>query len=181
MKRIIFVTSNNTKLENAKESFSSCEFKIIGEKIDLPEIQTLEQEDIIHQKAEYAFLKIKKPLFVDDTAFYIEGYNKFPGTLTKFINKTIGLDGLLKLYEEGQNAYFLTMICYMDGVKKIITKGILRGKLTKKISINFNKDTPLNSVFIPVGYNSPLIELDQFKVGNLHRIRALNILVKKLV
>lgn len=72
------------------------------------------------------------------------------------------------------------MICYIDGINKIVTEGKLVGTLTKKVSSRFNSDTPLNSIFIPEGYNKPLIDLNKSEVGNLHRVRALEKFKKEI-
>jgi XTP/dITP diphosphohydrolase len=172
MKKIIFVTGNQSKLLDAQKTLGKSGLEIVGQKLDFEEKQSLDQEEIVKNKARQAYGMIKLPLFVDDTGFYLDSYPQFPGTITKIINKTLGLVGFIKLFEEGQTAQFKTLVCFVDGKNEILVEGRLTGILTKKVSKNFNQDTPLNSIFIPDGYDKQLADLSE-DVGNLHRKRAL--------
>ena len=60
-------------------------FNIIGKKLDIPEIQTLNQKEVAIDKARKAYEILKQPLIVDDSGFFVNKYNNFPGVLTKFI------------------------------------------------------------------------------------------------
>ncbi len=181
MTKLIFATGSQTKLLDAQKAFQPLGIEVSGQKIEFDEKQSLDQAEIVRNKARQAYGAIRLPLFVDDTGFFIDSYSDFPGTLTKHINKTLGLSGIIKLFEEGQTAYFRTLICLIDDNSEIIAEGKLAGKLTKKISTKFNPETPLNSIFIPDGHNQPLIELvESAEIGNIHRINAINDLVGKL-
>lgn len=181
MTSIIFATGNQAKIDDAQKAFHKLGINVLGQKIDFQEIQTLDQEEIVRNKAWQAYHLTGKSLFVDDTGFYFDNYKQFPGTLTKFLNKTIGVTGLTKLFDEGQTGYFKTLICLKSNNQEIVVEGLLKGKLTKSISSIFNPDTPINSIFIPNGYDRPLIELTNSKeVGNFHRIDALNQLVDEI-
>jgi len=173
MNKLIFATGNQAKLLDASKALSELGIEIIGQKIEIEEIQSLDQEEIIMKKAKKAFEMVNLPLFVDDTGFYLDSYPQFPGTLTKYVNKTLGINGLSKLFEEGQTAHFKTLLCLITSDTVVIAEGKLSGKLTKKMSSNFNPDTPINSIFVPEGYNKPLIDLiENSNIGNLHRTRA---------
>lgn len=173
MDKLIFATGNQAKLQDASKALSELGIEIIGQKIDTEEIQSLDQEEIVIKKAKKAYEQVNLPLFVDDTGFYLDSYPQFPGTLTKYINKTLGIHGLSKLYEEGQTAHFRTLLCLISNDIVMVAEGNLSGKLTKRVSLNFNPDTPINSIFIPDGYDKPLIDLqDATGIGNLHRSRA---------
>lgn len=173
VKRILFITSNNAKLKDAQKLLNPDGTEIIGKKMTLVEIQSSDQSEIVTHKAKQAYAIEKEPVIVDDTAFFIENYPGFPGTLTKYVNSLLGLEGILKLIEEGYKASFVTMLCFKDKTNEVIVEGILKGRLTKKISKNFNPDTPLNSIFIPDGFDVPLSELvDNLDIGNTHRINA---------
>ncbi|KKT29853.1 MAG: hypothetical protein UW16_C0022G0013, partial [Microgenomates group bacterium GW2011_GWC1_44_10] len=102
MNKLIFATGNQAKLLDASKALSYLGIEIVGQKIDTEEIQSLDQEEIVTKKAKKAFEMVKSPLFVDDTGFYLDSYPQFPGTLTKHVNKTLGIQGLSRLYEEGE-------------------------------------------------------------------------------
>lgn len=180
MDTITFVTGNKVKLQEAQRFISIENVKVVGEKLELLEIQSLNQKEVVSHKARQAFNALNKPVLVDDTGFYIDAYSGFPGTLTKYVNSSLGIEGLTKLYEEGQVGHFLTLVCFFNGEKEVMAEGILNGKLTKKISPNFNPDTPISSIFIPEGFDKTLIDLAQQGVSNQHRINAFINLKKEL-
>ena len=120
MKRIIFATGNKAKIEDAVTALSELGIEVVGQKIDFEERQSLSQEDIVRHKARQAYQKLKLPLVVDDTAFFIDSYPQFPGTLTKHVNATLGLSGLTKLFDEGQTAFFKTLLCFIDVEHEVV-------------------------------------------------------------
>lgn len=183
MKKIIFATGNQIKLLDAQRVFKETNLEVVGQKIDFQEYQDLDQNKIVKQKARQAFQLIGSALFVDDTGFYLDAFPQFPGIMTKYINQTLGLVGLSKLFEEGQTAYFRTLLCLIDEQgNEIVTEGRLSGRLTKNISNVFNSDAPINSIFIPEGHEKPLSELSNVnEIGNTHRVNALKELSKKLL
>jgi len=106
-KEILFITDNKSKLEEASKIANEYGIQVIGKKIKLPELMTPNEEEIIIEKAKYAFEKIKKPLIVDDAGIYFEAYPNFPGAFTKFIIKLLGFEGIFKLLEgKDKKAYF---------------------------------------------------------------------------
>lgn len=178
--KITFITGNEAKLQDAQKTFTNG-VKIVGKKLELLEIQSHNQKDILLYKARQAFDLAKGPVLVDDTNFYIDSYNGFPGTLTRCVNSMLGIKGLSKLYKENERAHFLTMLCYKDGVNEIIVEGVSRGKLTKKASKVFDPNAPLNSVFIPDGFDKPIAELSEnIGLKNIHRVKAFKELKKAL-
>lgn len=177
---ITFVSRNKEKIKYFKSAFKDFA-KIVSKKIELPEIQSENQKKILLYKARHAFKLTKSPVLVDDTAFYINSYKNFPGTLTKYINSMLGIKGFMKLYEEGDQGHFLTMLCYKDKTCEIVTKGVSTGTITKKISKDLNSCTPLNSIFIPEGFYKPISELrNDLKLKNIHRDKAFIQLIKKI-
>jgi len=66
-------------------------------KIDIPEIQSLDLDEVVTQKAMDAFKKIKRPVLVEDISFEIKALNGLPGPFIKFFLKTLGTEGTVKL------------------------------------------------------------------------------------
>jgi non-canonical purine NTP pyrophosphatase (RdgB/HAM1 family) len=108
--------------------------------------------ELIRKKAKDAFAVIGQPLCVDDFGFYIEKFNKFPGALTKFIFKSLGYDGLLRLVDQDDRAYYKSLIAYTDGTNLEVFEGILKGRINKEVPSEYVENSPINSVFIPDGY-----------------------------
>jgi len=114
------------------------------------------------------------PCRVEDSGFFVEELNGFPGTYSKYVQETIGNEGILKLLEgkENRNAYFKTVIGYCDenGVK--LFKGIVRGKVSEEIrskGFGFAYD----SIFIPEGEDRTFAEMTAEEKSEIsHRKRA---------
>src|SRR5690606_9548162 len=99
MKEIHFITSNKGKILSLVNRLPKDRFIVIGEKIDLMEMQGNTAAEISELKAKLAFEKLGKPLIVQDSALHIPALNGFPGPYIKYIQDTIGPEGLLKLIE----------------------------------------------------------------------------------
>lgn len=150
-KQINILTTNSYKLKEFAEVLSS-DFKLLSSNLEIAEIQSMDQMELITKKAREAFSILKQPLCVDDFGFYIEKYNNFPGALTKYIFNSLGYKGLLKLVEECEPAYYRSLVAYYDGRVLKVFEGILRGKINKKIPLEYSSNSPINSIFIPDGY-----------------------------
>ena len=74
MKELYLITGNKSKFEEAREILKDTDIELKQEKIDLIEIQSIEQEQVVIDKAEQAFQKLKKPVLVDDTGIFFEEY-----------------------------------------------------------------------------------------------------------
>ncbi|HIH24369.1 TPA: non-canonical purine NTP pyrophosphatase [Candidatus Woesearchaeota archaeon] len=97
--RIIFITGNKHKMEEAAAILHDHDVERLD--IDLPEIQSLDPEEIITQKLAVARERLKTDndvrdtiIMVEDVSFWI-GDTGLPGPLIKFFNQTIGRPGLV--------------------------------------------------------------------------------------
>ena len=180
MKELYLITGNKSKFEEAREILKDTDIELKQEKIDLIEIQSIEQEQVVIDKAEQAFQKLKKPVLVDDTGIFFEEYIGFPGVYTKPLFHTLGLEGLQRLLTDAnRNAYFRTLICYKNEKTTKIFSGIWKGKITKDISKMFNPDWQYNSIFIPEGFKRPLSEISMEERAKFsHRKKAMDELKK---
>src|SRR4030042_2086542 len=66
-------------------------------RINIAEIQSLDLDEVITQKAKDAYKIIKKPVLVEDIRFEIDALNGLPGTFIKFFLKTLGTEGTVAL------------------------------------------------------------------------------------
>ena len=161
MSTIIFVTGNVNKLNEAKGILGN-KYNIINKKVDLPEIQSVDVEEVVKEKIKEAYKILKSPCFVEDTGLYIKKLNGFPGALIKFYYEYLNNTGICK-QTGGSKAYVETIIGYYNGKKIIILKGILNGTISKKPK--GNKGFGWDPIFIPNGKKKTLAELD-FKEKN---------------
>ncbi len=103
-------------------------------KIDLPEEQEIEVDKIIESKVRVAYNEIKQPVIVEDTGLYFEAMNGFPGALIKWVLKSMGNEGAIKMINgmEHRKAYAKTSIGYFDGKEFQVFSGIINGKINNE-------------------------------------------------
>jgi non-canonical purine NTP pyrophosphatase (RdgB/HAM1 family) len=122
MKKIYFVTGNKGKVMAFQNRLP--EGYIVEQLIvDLPELQNPDVEEIVREKAKFAYEKTGKSVIVQDSAFHIDALSGFPGPYIKYINETIGAAGVIKLMEGEKNrkAYFRGALGYVDEMGNVTT------------------------------------------------------------
>ncbi len=182
-KEICYVTSNDGKFEEVSGFIEKNEpsIKIKQFKTDIEEIQSLDQKEIAIDKARKAFELIKKPLLIDDSAIYFEKYNNFPGTLSKYISLGIGIEGIKKLIDEKDKAYFMLHMIYIDDPENItIFEGKCEGTLTKPKELSGCPTLPYDCIFIPNGIDKTYAQIRNTPEGDkyLYRLQALQKFLK---
>lgn len=151
-KKLYYVTSNSGKFQEVSKYLAECSPNIELEQLDLgiEEIQTDDQMKIAVDKAKKAWDFAKKPLLIDDAAIYFNRYNKFPGTMSKFVSLGMGFEGIKRIFDEGDKAYFLLYMIYIDGPESYeIFEGRCDGYLTKPENFNAHPELPYDAYFIP--------------------------------
>lgn len=162
MNELYYVTSNPDKFAEVDRFVRQAGVPLILKQaaIELVEIQSLDAAEIARDKARQAWEILKKPCIVDDAGIYFERYNNFPGTMTKFIYESIGFEGLFKLIEPGDRAYFKLVLAYCASEGSIVMfEGICHGTTTQPVDNNFPAQLPYAAVFIPDGQTRTLAEL----------------------
>lgn len=160
--KIYYATSNASKFGSVYRYISTQAPHIFLQQYDrdVAEIQSLSQVEIAINKAQQAWDYLKQPVLVDDTGFYIEKYNQFPGTLSKFVFEGIGFEGLLKLASPGDKAFFMGSIVYCDGPGQYkIFEDRCEGAIVKPIDFNVPKGYPYIFFFTPNGSSKSYAEL----------------------
>ena len=157
MKEITYVTGNWAKLESAKHALEPLGFKIDNVKMETPEIQADAVEEVSKYSAKWAAEKLGRPVLKNDSGLFVEALNGFPGVYTKYVDETIGEDGLLKLMEnlDNRNAYFKESIAYCKpGEEPVVFIGITKGIIDTKKS--GTEGWSWDFVFIPDGETKTL-------------------------
>lgn len=145
---LVVVTSNKNKIAEINE--------ILGtnhqvSQIHIPEIQSLDLDEVIAHKAEEAYRKIKKPVLVEDISLEIEALNGLPGTFIKFFLERLGTESTVKSVGKAKTDTIVTAaVAIFDGQNLKVFKGVVKGTLSKKNrgehGFGFDK------VFIPEGH-----------------------------
>jgi XTP/dITP diphosphohydrolase len=111
--RYCFITSNENKVRQARAILNR---PLSSRNLEIPEIQSLDIEEVIVKKAQEAYLKTKEPVLVEDTGLYINSLNGFPGALVKWVLAAIKNEGICNLLKgPDRSAYAKTGVCIYDG------------------------------------------------------------------
>ena len=168
---LVVVTTSSDKLAEINEIFGT---NHQVSKIDIPEIQSLNLDEVITDKAKKAFQIIKKPILVEDISFEIKALKGLPGPFIKFFLATLGTEGTVALVKGQDTTTKVTAaVAIYDGKNLKIFKGIIYGTLSPKnrgeYGFGFDK------VFIPKGYKKTFAQMPPgIKNKISHRVRALN-------
>ncbi len=174
-----YVTTNPGKFTEVSDYLHAAapQLKLKQFSPDIVEIQTSDQMAIAVDKAKKAWALLKKPLLLDDAAIYFEKYHKFPGTLSKFVSEGLGFEGIHRLIDPDDRAYFLLYMVYIDAPDSMhIFEGRCDGKLIKPDSFSGNPHLPFDVFFIPNGSEITYAEMyksfDRYATS-FYRIKAL--------
>lgn len=181
MKKIVFATNNQHKLDEVKkitegltEIVSLSEINCFD---DIPETaDTLEGNAL--QKARYVKEKFGFDCFADDTGLEVEALNNAPGVYSARYagpdhNSESNMKLLLKNMEgvTNRNARFRTVIALLMDGKEYLFDGIVEGVIIdeKRGNSGFGYDP----VFVPNGYNETFAQLGSDIKNNIsHRAKA---------
>ena len=98
MLTITFITGNKDKIESAKKIFAKYpNIQLLNQKIDTPEIQSMDVEKIALFSAEYASKLLNKTIMKLDCGYYIPALNNFPGPFVKYFQNSFTMDDFLSL------------------------------------------------------------------------------------
>ena len=163
---LVYVTTNKGKYLRVKRLGEKNHIDIEELNIDIEELEVSEVETVSKDKAIKAYQVVQKPVFVEDSGFYIDGFpNKqnYPGTLVKRSGVSSNIEQLLQDMKDVENrfCYFVSCVTYYDGehIKqfKEYSNGLLatekRGQLPEEAR------SRLWEVFIPEGYTKTLAEM----------------------
>lgn len=162
MNELYFVTGNASKFKEVKHWLSELNpyIDLRQADIDLPEIQSLDVQEVAMQKAKEAWRLIKKPLLIDDGGIYIERYNNFPGTLSKYVYQGIGLDGFWLLAKDNPRGSFANCLVYCSSEHDYqIFNGVSTGTIVEPTEPIVDTKFPFTYVFIPDGTNKTFAQL----------------------
>jgi|TARA_B100001996_G_scaffold92629_1_gene69020 XTP/dITP diphosphohydrolase len=184
--RILFATGNKHKVSEASEILNHLGFEVEQLLIEgeVPEIVEPQAEGI----EEVAISKIKQArelvmgtdqedsiIMAEDSGLFIDSIGGFPGPYSSYVEKTIGLPGVLKLLapESIRGAEFRAIAAVCSGGDIVTATGVCRGVISREISgeMGFGYDP----IFIPDdGDGRTCGEMSPSEKSSIsHRARAL--------
>ena len=118
MNKINFITSNQGKVKSLENSLKSNNIDVLvcAQNLDIMEPQFDTVHEVSKFKALKAFEVLKEPVLVEDGGFSVFELKGFPGVYTKYVLKTLGADGILKLMSgiENRTAKFISVATFIN-------------------------------------------------------------------
>jgi non-canonical purine NTP pyrophosphatase (RdgB/HAM1 family) len=125
---LVFVTSNLGKLREAEavlgRSLDHCG-------LDLAELQTLDLEEVVREKARAAWKQLERPVLVEDTSLELAGLGGFPGPLIRWLLASVGPAGICRISGcfDDRRATARCLICATDGSVEVFGEGVVEGTI----------------------------------------------------
>ena len=181
MNNVVFVTGNANKARYFSELVG---MDIPHQKADVPEIQSLNPEEVVIAKAKAAFLELGRPVIVEDTSLIIETMGRLPGTFIKWFIDELSMEKLCRLADSDplRKAAASAIFAYYDGNDLRLFKGSIVGSIAQdpRGSSGFG----WNAIFIPDGAEKTLGEMDdaEFKkyYGKIKRFDEVKVFLASL-
>ncbi len=159
--KLIFATTNQNKI---KEAETILQIPIESTSLEIDEIQSLDPQKVITQKAIAYYQQIGKPLFVEDNSLTFEALNPLPGTYINDFSKALGNDGLIRLLGNHTNrkAHATVVIGYINNPSNIqIFTGTVSGIISAKPQ--GEQGFGWDPIFIPHGETRTFAEMTMEK------------------
>ena len=158
MKTITYVTGNWAKIASAKQILEPLGYEIDNIKMETPEIQANDVSEVAKYSAKWAANELNKAVIKNDTGFFINKYNGFPGAYMRYMDDTLQIDGLLKLMEdvEDRSCYLKESIAYCEpGKEPVVFEGITEGTIALEPTGEYGWGI-IDHLFIPKGETKTL-------------------------
>jgi XTP/dITP diphosphohydrolase len=156
--RLLFVTSNPGKVREVEAILG---IPVEQLTLDVPEIQSLDVEEVVRQKALSAFAHAGRPVLVEDTGLYLDALSGLPGALVRWFLATIGPAGICALIPPGadRGARARTAVALCDGETVEVMTGETCGVIASAPTGagGFGWDP----IFRPIGASHTFAEMDQ--------------------
>ena len=171
--KAIFVTTNEHKRREVQEILG---FELERAELDLPEIQAIDPAEVAAEKALAARQALEAsdlPVLVEDSGLMVDAWDGFPGALTKWLMRSVGNDGLLRMLSEGEDrsarAVCVVALGEADGTVRTF-RGEVPGTLAQRPrgAGGFGYDP----VFVPEWSSMTYAEMGEGKNADSHRTRA---------
>lgn len=150
MKSIYLISGNQHKLDELRQIFTErIDLKL--KKLNLPEIQSLDPQEIVSEKLKNAYTKTNQPVIVEDVSAELECLNGLPGPFVKYFEEKMGKGSLWRLAQgyENKNLVIRCVMGFYDGSEFIFGEGRVSGKV---VSPRGDNGFGFDFVFMPDGY-----------------------------
>jgi XTP/dITP diphosphohydrolase len=159
---LLFVSRNKHKHFEATNVLGTLGISVEANHLEIHELQTVDTEALVRDKATRAFASLGRPLFVEHTGLYLDALSGFPGGLTQIFWDTVKKERFAELFASETNvAKAVTHIGYVDGWRIHIFRGEIEGRIVSppRIDHGFQWDC----VFRPTGFDQTFSEMGKKK------------------
>ncbi|KKU03311.1 MAG: Ham1 family protein [Candidatus Amesbacteria bacterium GW2011_GWB1_47_26] len=157
IKTIYFATANEGKL---KEASAILGIEVLGCGLDIAEIQSLDPIKVAVQKAKDYYLKLQKPILVEDVSLAFAALNGLPGPYINDFSKALGNTGLLELLvsKSVRSATAQTTLVFIDASQQ---EHVFMGKIKGTIAPAPTGDNGFgwDPIFIPQGHTKTFAQM----------------------
>jgi XTP/dITP diphosphohydrolase len=156
--RLLFVTSNAGKIREVEAILGAPVEQL---NLDVPEIQSLDVEAVVREKALTAFAHAGRPVVVEDTGLYLDALRGLPGAFVRWFLATIGPAGICNLIPPGvdRGARARTAVALCDGETVEIMTGEVSGVIVA--DPRGNRGFGWDPIFQPAGTTRTFAEMDR--------------------
>lgn len=153
-------TTNENKLKEFRRILN--DYELVGKKLDIEEIQSLDPYKVASHKAKEAFkANGYNPIFIEESSLELIGLNGRPGTYIKDFAEESEMRRIMAenwLIGKDRRAIARVILALYDGNEVHIREGVTRGSIaeTVKGSNGFGWD----DIFIPEGENRTFAEME---------------------
>ncbi len=125
---LVLVTGNPSKLVEARRLVGA---GLEAMAVELPEIQSLDLEEVLRAKARHAWACARRPVIVEETGLELYALNGFPGPLVKWMLEAVGAGGMARIAIALGNlrAKAVCLLMWTDGERSIVARGETTGDL----------------------------------------------------
>lgn len=106
MKKLVYLTSNPHKVEEANEFFAKkygFNLEIKDPDFEVIEIQAVTCEEVVKYSVKYAAEKLGCAVLKSDSGLYIDALGGLPGPYNAYFDKQIGIEKFLELFKNESN------------------------------------------------------------------------------
>lgn len=178
--KLTFITGNQDKADYLAKWLG---IAVPHQKIDLPELQSLELEAVVAHKAREAYAQLGTPVLVEDVALSFAAFGTLPGTYVKWFLQEVGNEGMLRMLQgfDDRSATAHIMYGLYDGTTLHTFSGQTRGTVPTEVRSSeasaWKSSKSWNAIFVPDGSNKSYAEMTDEELQPFsHRAQA----IKKL-
>ena len=160
--KLLFVSRNMHKHSETARVLEPQGISVEASHLEIHELQTVDTEALVRDKATRAFSMLGRPLFVEHSGLYLSALNGFPGGLTQIFWDTLKKDRFAKLFaSETDRVKAVSHIGYVDGRRVHLFRGEIEGRIVSppRVDHGFQWDC----VFLPNGFDQTFSEMGEKK------------------